>query len=254
MTRFGSVRALARGLEVLQAINQRNGLKAAEIAKTTGIPRPTVYRLLETLEGLNMVARDHSTDKWRPTLHTRSLSSGFRDADWVCQIAVPEMTRLSRDILWPVDLVTFRDYEMEIRESTHSTSPYSIDHGMVGLRTPVLDTASGRCFLAFSSDEDRAHIMAGLRERIGICDPVILKDGPLDLVLAQSREMGLGFRKEGFRDATMSISAPIFAGGRVTACITIIWTSAALKFDKAVALFRGKLLAAAGTISAQMDQ
>ena len=119
------------------------------VATATSIPRPTVYRLLETLEGLGFVSRDHSSEKWRPTLQAKSLSSGFRHEDWVTQSAVPEMVRLGREILWPLDLVTFNDYQMEIRESTHNISPYSIDHGMVGLQLPVLDTAGGRAYLAF---------------------------------------------------------------------------------------------------------
>jgi IclR family transcriptional regulator, mhp operon transcriptional activator len=46
----------------LQAINCNNGLRAAEVAKIVGIPRPTAYRLLETLEGLGFVIRGPSKD------------------------------------------------------------------------------------------------------------------------------------------------------------------------------------------------
>ena len=56
MSTFGAVRSLQRGLEILQAINCNNGLRAAEVAKIVSIPRPTAYRLLETLEGLGFVA------------------------------------------------------------------------------------------------------------------------------------------------------------------------------------------------------
>ncbi|WP_375691313.1 helix-turn-helix domain-containing protein [Pseudooceanicola sp. LIPI14-2-Ac024] len=239
---------------MLQVVNQRNGLKAAEIAADTGIPRPTVYRLLETLEGLGFVHRDHSSDKWRPTLQAKSLSSGFRDEDWVTQSAVPEMVRLGRDILWPLDLVTFNDHRMEIRESTHNISPYSIDHGMVGLKLPVLDTSGGRAYLAFSPDEERQQTLAGLRARMGLDGPIILKDGPLDHILDQSRELGVGYRKEGFRLATQSISAPIFRGPRVVACLTIIWTGSALSFDKALEMYRDKLRATTGRISAALER
>ena len=45
----GQVRAVERAFRILQAINTRDGAKAAEIAASTGIPRPTVYRLLEEL-------------------------------------------------------------------------------------------------------------------------------------------------------------------------------------------------------------
>ena len=234
---------------ILQTLNRRNGLKAAEVATATSIPRPTVYRLLETLEGLGFVSRDHSSEKWRPTLQAKSLSSGFRHEDWVTQSAVPEMVRLGREILGPLDLVTFNDYQMEIRESTHNISPYSIDHGMVGLQLPVLDTAGGRAYLAFSRQEERTQTLAGLYAKLGCQGPVILQDGPLKHVLDTCVKLGVGYRKEGYRLSTQSISAPIYRGQRVVACLTVIWTSSALSFDKALDQYRDKLLATANGIT-----
>lgn len=254
MSGFGSVRSLERGLEVLQCVNQKNGLKAGDIAKQTGIPRPTVYRLLETLEGMNFLVRDHSSDKWRPTLNTKSLSSGFRDEDWVCQQAVPEMVRLGREILWPLDLVTFKDYRMEIRESTHNISPYSVDHGMVGLKLPVLDTAGGRAYLAFSPEEERAHTIAGLQAEFDLREPIYLSDGPLDYILEETLKLGLGYRQKGYRAATMSLSAPIYNESRILACLTMVWIGSALPFAKAVELYADQLLASAGTISNRLDE
>lgn len=234
---------------ILQTLNRRNGLKAAEVAKATQIPRPTVYRLLETLEGLGFVSRDYSSEKWRPALQAKSLSSGFRHEDWVTQTAVPEMVRLGREILWPLDLVTFNDYQMEIRESTHNISPYSIDHGMVGVQLPVLETSGGRAYLAFSPKEEREQTLAGLQAKLGLDPPVILQDGPLAHILATSEKLGVGYRKSGYRLGTESISAPIYRESRVVACLTVIWTSSALSFDKAIEQYRDRLLATTKGIS-----
>jgi IclR family transcriptional regulator, mhp operon transcriptional activator len=249
MTSDGSVRALERGLDVLQVVNQKGGVKAAEVAKITGIPRPTVYRLLETLESQNFVSKDFSSDKWRPTLYAKSLSAGFRDEDWVSQTAVPAMSLLSKEILWPIDLVTYRNYEMTIRESTHSQSPYSVDHGMVGLSLPILDTSGGRAHLAFSPAKDRELILEGVKARLGLTDPIVLKDGPLERLLDEARKTGVGLRREGYQDATMSFSAPIFKGTRVVSCLTIIWIRSALKLGEALDLYRDKLLKTAKSIS-----
>jgi IclR family mhp operon transcriptional activator len=246
---FGAVRSLQRGLEVLQAINCNNGLRAAEVARIVGIPRPTAYRLLETLEGLGFVVRGPSEDAWRPTLQTKSLSSGFRDEDWVAQVAVPRMMKLGRKILWPLDLVTFHDYRMAIRESTHNISPFSVDHGMVGRELPVLETAGGRAHLAFVPGQERAQIIEGLRERLGSDAVDFHDDGPLDYILARTSELGVGFRIKGFNARTMSISAPIYSGERPIACLTMIWIGTALKFDEALRLHRDALISTAASIS-----
>jgi len=236
------VRAVERAFKVLQAINSRDGAKATEIALETGIPRPTVYRLLETMEQLNFIVRDRLSNKWRVALHAKSLSSGFREADWVCQTVIPEMVRFGKRILWPVDLMVLQNDRMEIRESTYYLSPYALDRGMVGTQLPLIDTASGRAYLAFASEDESQNIISGLEVMYGTKMPLMTRDGPLDAVLAQCKELGVGFRKQGFRADTMSIAAPIFKDNSVVACITIIWLSSALKFENAIELYRDDLL------------
>ena len=47
--RSGGVRALERGLALLVAMNRRKLPSVFDLARDTRLPRPTVYRLLETL-------------------------------------------------------------------------------------------------------------------------------------------------------------------------------------------------------------
>lgn len=254
MTQDNYVRSLQRGIEILQIINQKNGLKAAQIAAIAKIPRSSVYRLLETLEQMRLIVRDQTSDSWRVAVHAKSLSSGFRDEDWVIQTAVPEMVRLGRQVLWPLDLVTFRNSVMEIRESTHNLSPYSLDHGMVGLGLPILNSSSGRAYLAFSPDDEREHVLAALSVELGMEPPFMTMDGPLERILGQCRELGVGFRREGFRRETMSISAPVVFKKRVIACLTMVWIKSALSFETAVANYRDLLVQTAGSIASQVER
>ena len=241
-------------MEILEAVNRSNGLRASQIARIVKIPRPTTYRLLETLEEMGFVVRGASDDNWRPTLQTKSLSSGFREEDWIAQTAVPQMIRLGRQVLWPIDLVTFRDYKMAVRESTHNISPYSVDHGMVGRELPMLTTSGGRAYLAFTSEQDRAHILAGLRERLGEAAIEYQDDGPLDYILERTRKLGLGFRLKDFNDRTMSISAPILGAERPIACLTMIWIASAKKFDEAIAAYSEALLSTASSIADELSR
>ncbi|MCW1931054.1 helix-turn-helix domain-containing protein [Pararhodobacter zhoushanensis] len=249
MSSLSTIRSLQRGIAILQAVNHLNGTKPSEIAEETGIPRPSVYRLLETLAEMGLVTRDHFSNKWRPTLHVKSLSSGFRDEDWVCDIAVPHMIEMGRRVLWPLDLVTFRNHHMEVRESTHQLSPYSINHGMVGKKLPVLETSSGRVMLAFMPEDERRSLLTYLGEVTGVQEPFMMADGSLDMILKRVREMGVGFRMADFTPETGSISAPIWYEDRVFACVTLIWSTTSLKFPRAVELYRKDLLETAARIS-----
>jgi len=253
MSTFTRVRALQRGLEILQALNAHNGLRANEVAQVTGVPRPTAYRLLETLEEMGFVTRSPSDDTWRPTLQAKSLSSGFRDEDWVAQIAVPHMMRLGRKMLWPIDLATFHDYRMVVRESTHNISPFSIDIGMVGRELPVTLTSGGRAWLAFCPPAEREQILAGLALRGETGGGMMEDRAALDYVLERCRQLGVGYRSGGFNDHTMSFSAPVMQGERVVASLTLIWITSAMGFEEALARYRPELIETASAIASELS-
>ncbi len=251
---FKNVRALERGLDVLLAVNQKNAASIRQITEKTGIPRPTVYRLLDTLRTQGYVAQSPTDDLWHATLKSKALSSGFREEDWVARNAVPHMINLGKRLLWPLDLVTFQNFEMLVRESTHSLSPFSIDHGVVGQSLPLLETSGGRCYLAFCSDAERAVIIEGLKSSGHMAGGYIQSGPYLDYMIGQIRALGLAFRREGFRDHTMSMSAPIWAGDRVIACLTLIVIASAMSFEKALEDLSGDLLETAGRISKEVSE
>ncbi len=235
------------------AVNQNNAASISELAVATRIPRPTIYRILETLQDQGFVTRSSTGDCWRATLKTKSLSSGFREEDWVAQHAVPHMIRLGKTILWPLDLVTFQDFEMVVRESTHSISPFSIDHGVVGQSLPLLETSGGRCYLAFCSDSERKLILDGIKKTNRLKSGYLQSTTNLNFMLGQIRELGMGFRTEGFRKHTMSLSAPIWAEDRVIACLTLIWIASAMSFETALKEHSANLLDSAARISGEIS-
>jgi IclR family transcriptional regulator, mhp operon transcriptional activator len=252
MTAFNTVRALQRGFSVLEALNRCNGAKPQQLAKIVGLPRPTVYRLLETMETLGYVVRSPSDDSWNLTLRVRALSAGFHNDAWVSRAAVPVMMALGREILWPVDLVTLDDDRMAIRESTHATSPFSIDRGMTTV--PILKTAGGRAYLSFCPDSERIALI----ERLSRSDNEDHREARdlfyVERLVAETRRAGYGSRMEGFNPHTASISVPINWDGRVIACLTVIWIASALSFSEAVARYRQPLRGAASEIERRLSE
>ena len=71
------VRSIQRGLDVLLEVNRSGGIRASELAQRLDLARPTVYRLLETLEELGFVARSASDDRFRVTRRASSLGDGY---------------------------------------------------------------------------------------------------------------------------------------------------------------------------------
>ena len=52
-----TIRALERGLEVMQILQQKGMATLNEVYQESGLPRPTILRVLRTLEGAGWVRR-----------------------------------------------------------------------------------------------------------------------------------------------------------------------------------------------------
>lgn len=252
MSTIKTVRAVQRGFRVLEALNRCHGASAQQLAKAVRVPRPTVYRLLETMRTLGYVTRSETDEYWYLTAHIKALSAGFHDDVWVTRTAAPLLHKLGQNILWPIDLVTFENGAMIIRETTHAESPFSIDRGMAGTRLPVLRTSGGRAYLAFCPSGERETILRSLRCSRHPHDQEAHDRGYVKQLLTETRRAGFGSRTEGFNPHTSSISVPIIVNDRVLACITMIWIKSAMRLNEAVQRHLTEMKRAAGEISEQM--
>ncbi|MBR1276187.1 DNA-binding transcriptional regulator [Bradyrhizobium sp. AUGA SZCCT0283] len=243
------VRAIKRGLDVLHEINRSGGIRAGDVARQLELPRPTVYRLLETLEELGYVARSASDDRFRVTRRASSLGDGYDPGVVICQAAAPYLAELSKILVWPVDLSTYENASMVIQETTHSRSPLSIDRGMIGRRLPVLRTSAGRAYLAACAPRERDVIINHLRRIDEADDRPFLEADRLSRMIAETAQRGYAIRNEGeYNPKTASIAVPIVRDEVVFGCISIIWIRSALSLDEAIAEFVAPLRKAAAAI------
>ena len=247
------VRAFKRGLDVLREVNRSGGIRAGDVARQLDLPRPTVYRLLETLEELGYVARSASDDRFRVTRRALSLGDGYDPGVVICQAAAPYLSELSKVLVWPVDLSTYENAAMVIQETTHARSPLSIDRGMIGKRLPMLRTSAGRAYLAACAPRERELILNHLRRIDEADDRPFLETGRLERMIAETAQRGYAIRSEGeFNPKTASIAVPIVRNDVVFGCISIIWIRSALSLEEALAKFVTPLRDAAASIPLQL--
>ena len=247
--RAEGVRAFKRGLDVLHAVNRSGGIRAGDVARQLDLPRPTVYRLLETLEELGYVARSASDDRFRVTRRASSLGDGYDPGIVICQAAAPYLAELSKRLVWPVDLSTYENGAMVIQETTHPRSPLSIDRGMIGKRLPMLRTSAGRAYLAACAPLERDIIIGHLRRIDEPEDRPFLQADRLARMLEETSRQGHGIRSEGeFNPRTASIAVPIVREDVVLGCISIIWIRSALSLEEAVSQFATPMRDAARAI------
>lgn len=246
---FPPVRALERGLQVMQAVSQAKDATATQVANRLDLPRPTVIRLLETLEGMGFIERNCANASWRLTHHCRTLSDGYNDEAWMRDCALPEIERLGREILWPVDLMVFQNYRMVVRESTHRFSPFSIVDGIVGTALPLLESSGGRAWLAFCSETERQEILKHLEEQ----EKEKFDRAYVNRMIAQTIEHGYAWRCKELYKETSSFSLPVYANGRLQAVLTVVWFASAMSVAEAIRKLRDRAEVSARRISQLFD-
>ncbi len=247
--RGGSVRSLERGLAVLAAMNRRKLPSVMELARDTRLPRPTVYRLLETLSRGGFVTRTSPHDRYCLARGVRTLSDGFVEDDWIADIAAPLMTQFTRELVWPVALLTFEESRMLVRETTHEASTLSIDHGMVGRSLPMLRTAAGRCYLAFCPAKERRAILEMLSRSKALEDRWAREPQRLTKLLDAIKAKGYAIQDREINPKTTGIAVPVRLGTRVLGSLSSIWISSALTIENAEAELHPPLATTAARIA-----
>jgi IclR family mhp operon transcriptional activator len=252
-SRGESVRALQRGLAILRAVNASGGIRAGALAAQVGLPRPTVYRLLETLEELGYVERGASNDLFRVTRRALSLGDGYDASTVVAQSAGPILFDLGKKFVWPIDLSVYESAAMVVQETTHPISPLSIDRGMTGRRLPMLRTSAGRAYLAACGEQERSVILRHLVRLDEAEDRPFLEKRALDRMLAETQARGYAIRDGGEYNAkTASLAFPIVRDDTVLGCIALIWIRSAMSVEDAKTQFAAPLREAAAAIVARV--
>lgn len=250
----GLMRGPLRTLAVLRALNVRNGATVVELSGATGISRPALYRILETLRGAGYVSVGLRRQSYFLTMLVRTLAEGFSDEDWVIQVARPKLSVLQKKVLWPVDLGTFMNNAMWIRETTRQASPLTIDRGVVGLRFPMLQGATGRAYLAFCPDNERETILSNLATVPEAGNELLGEPAELSALLHLTKERGYGVRFGESPVETGAIAVPIVVLDRVIGCINLTFIASSLGVDEAARRYFVAMRSVARSIAAEVQR
>jgi IclR family transcriptional regulator, mhp operon transcriptional activator len=139
---------------------------------------------------------------------------------------------------------------MWIRETTRQSSPLTIDRGVVGLRFPMLQGATGRAYLAWCPDNEREQILANL-SRLPEAGNEML-DHPADVMalLERTRAQGYGSRYGEAPTETGAIAVPIVVEDRVIGCINMTFIASALRPEEAARQHLAAMVKSAKKIAA----
>jgi DNA-binding IclR family transcriptional regulator len=159
------VEALARGLEVMRAFAPERALLGnQEIARATGLPKPTVSRLTYTLTKLGYLTYSERLGKYQLGAPALSLGYAVLSNMGIRQIARPQMQALADYSGASVALGSRDRLSLIYIEYCRSNSAVTLRLDL-GSRVPIASTSMGRALLAALPEDERRHMMDFLARR-----------------------------------------------------------------------------------------
>ncbi len=156
--------ALERSISVLRSFSEdRPLLSPAELARITGIPGPTVSRLVATLVAMGMLKASPTGDRLALGPGVVSLSRVFLGSLDVRAVARPVMQALAEESGASVYLAVRDGMEMVLIEACRPRSTMLSARLDVGSRAPLPNSALGRAYLSALDDATRAQLFDSMR-------------------------------------------------------------------------------------------
>ena len=153
------VKSLKKALRVLKFMNERGDTTVSDVAKAVGVPRPTSYRILETLASEGYVEKQEHSVFYRITSRVQGLAVGFKDEELLLEIAKPLIADLGRELGWPVTLSTPRGGKMIVRTNTDFDCALALERWSIGFAIPMLLSTGGFCYLAHCPTAEREELL-----------------------------------------------------------------------------------------------
>jgi IclR family mhp operon transcriptional activator len=247
---------LERGLQVLQVLRRSPIASLHEIYQTTRIPKPSLLRILHTLDRAGLVSRRLADGHYRLSTSPDVVRKRDRH-ERVVEAAAPVLMRLCQKVKWPSDLMVPAGDHMEKRETSLPHSPFVLPQaGQVGRRVGWLLTGVGRAYLAWCPEKEREEILERLRKYNRPENRLAYDSKRLDRILAEARRRGYATRDDAgliykglpYDDGLAAIAVALSDGTRVYGSINILWIKTAFTVEEFAARHLTDLQAAAQEI------
>lgn len=246
-----SVDSLARGLKVLHQLQREKSMSLPGLMASTSLPRTTLLRLLKTLGEAGHVDRDPLNGRYfvRPDAQPQPSLQQARQR--LSETTAPMRRLLERRVPWPTNLAVLDGLEMVILDTRTSCSLTPNYHAL-GFRPPLLFTAVGKAFLAWSSRHDvQDWIDATLRHRRvgGGFDPAALHE-ELRRIRQQGYAVYDSARASPHTPARYgALAVPVFSQSQCVASLALVWIPQVMALEAVVSRYLPHLQKASDAMS-----
>ena len=145
--------SLHKGLEVIDCFARQETWSLAELTAALRQSKPTIFRILHTLENFGYVEKDKATGCYALGLRFHTLGSAAVRHEQLRWQALPPLQDLARDTGETVHVGILYDGEAICVQAVDGTRLVRM-HAFVGKRTPAHASALGKVLLAHRPDSD----------------------------------------------------------------------------------------------------
>lgn len=214
-----TVSALERGIAVLRCFREDvRDLSNAELARMTGIPKPTVTRLATTLVSLGLMKQAPGTERFSLSAGVVSLAQAFLGGIDLRAFARPHMAALAEQANGAVYLGVRDGHDMVLVETASPRAALLLARLRVGSRFPMVSSALGRAYVSAVSDiRERDRLESQLRDSAGADEWRRLEAGYTH-ALANALRHGYSMSLGEFHRDIHSVAVPLVVpGGEIVA-------------------------------------
>lgn len=236
----GCIRSVERAIDVLQALNRRPLSTLHELHRDTALPKPSIVRVLRTLEAKGLAAKSSAYGTYQLLGQVKSLASGFHHEPQIVEVAEDLMIEFTRHEGWPLSLALFNINAMVVRACTIRFTTLSLEHAAINRRLSLLRHAMGRAYLAFSDRNEQAILLSILRSSQQL-DSLPDTDAGVARMIERVREQGYALRDPGVNPRSSTLAVPVFEDGRIVATLGFTWITAAMTVEQAARQYLPRL-------------
>ncbi|VWX62644.1 Transcriptional regulator, IclR family [Burkholderiales bacterium 8X] len=228
-------------LEVIAAKDQRYTLQ--DLVGQTGLPKPTLHRMLQQLEGAGLLRREGDSRKYGTGTRLRKLAENLllNDSHHGARHAV--LRNLVAEVGESCNLTSLSGSEVVYLDRVETAAPLRF-YLHPGSRVPVHCSASGKIFLAHMSPAQRRRLLA--HAQLEAYTPKTLTDlESLEREVQRVRSDGFALDDEEFLPGLLCVAVLVPSNdGPSNLCVALQAPAMRLSVDKARQMLPALLRAA----------
>lgn len=214
-----TVRSVERAISVLMFIADNPiALGLSEISRNVGLDKATTLRLIATLENEGLVRQESNSRNYilGPSV-SRLINPMHMDIRRICK---PHLEQLVRSTGETACLIVRRGLEHVIAEAVSAQYELCMAPN-IGTTAPIHAGASGKCFLAFLSDDEAKAVIKTTKLK-AITKDTITNPESYRRQMTKVRRQGYGISQGEIHPGGAAVAAPIFdRSGEVVAVVDL---------------------------------